>query len=224
MLVQNSERFFSSSKRHKHLTPFTTTTTTQKLRQDFPSFHHVSTGDLLRQHVREQTPLGQKAKAFMDDGHLVPDQLMIELVMDDAAPFIEQGNSLLLDGFPRNIEQAKALEDVAHIDVVVNLDIPTETIVDRIADRWIHPASGRVYSYSYRPPKQVGKDDETGEALVQRDDDKPESVRKRLAAYDSVTAPLVHYYETAGVLKTFAGTKSDVIYPMVKKWLEDQGF
>lgn len=192
--------------------------------QDFPTFHHVSTGDLLRQNVRAKTALGQKAKEYMEKGHLVPDNLMIELVMDDATPFLEKGHSLLLDGFPRNLDQAKALEEVTHIDVVVNLDIPTEVIVERIADRWIHPASGRVYSYSYRPPKVKGLDDETGEPLVQRDDDKPESVRQRLTAYDEVTAPLVDYYQNHGVLKSFKGTQSDVIYPMVKEWLKDQGF
>jgi nucleoside-triphosphate--adenylate kinase len=123
----------------------------------------------------------------MDAGQLVPDELMIELVMDDATPYLEEGQSLLLDGFPRTAQQAASLEGVAHIDLVVNLDIPTETIVERIADRWIHPASGRIYSYAYRPPKVVGKDDLTGEPLVQRDDDKPESVRTRLAAYDKVS-------------------------------------
>lgn len=103
--------------------------------QDFPRFHHVSTGDLLRQHVREQTSLGRKAKSYMDEGKLVPDVLMIEVLMEDAAPFIEEGNALLLDGFPRNLEQAKALDEVARIGLVVNLDVPTETIVNRIADR-----------------------------------------------------------------------------------------
>jgi nucleoside-triphosphate--adenylate kinase len=122
----------------------------------------------------------------MESGKLVPDSLMINLLMDDAKPHIEEGRSLLLDGFPRTLQQAQALEEVAHIDTVVNLDIPTNTIVERIADRWIHPASGRIYSYSYKPPKVVGKDDVTGEPLVQRDDDKPESVRTRLAAYDKV--------------------------------------
>jgi nucleoside-triphosphate--adenylate kinase len=154
--------------------------------QDFPKFHHVSTGDLLRQHVREATPLGKEAKQYMECGELVPDELMINLVMEDATPYLEQAKSLLLDGFPRNLEQAKALEKVTHIDMVANLEVPTETIVERIADRWIHPASGRIYSYSYRPPKVQGLDDATGEALVQRDDDKPESVRTRLAAYDEV--------------------------------------
>lgn len=122
----------------------------------------------------------------MDAGELVPDELMIDLVMEDATPFLEDGKALLLDGFPRNLKQAEALEKVAHIDHVVNLNIPTETIVERIADRWIHPPSGRIYSYSYKPPKVEGLDDVTGEPLVQRDDDKPESVRTRLTAYDKV--------------------------------------
>lgn len=158
--------------------------------QDFPKLHHLSTGDLLRQHVREQTALGRQAAAYMQAGDLVPDALMIDLLMQDATPYLEEGKSLLLDGFPRNLEQAVALESVAHIDYVVNLDIPTETIVERIADRWIHAPSGRVYSYSYKPPLKPGIDDVTGEALVQREDDKPESVRTRLAAYDKVSRSL----------------------------------
>ena len=161
--------------------------------QDFPKLHHLSTGDLLRQHVREQTALGRQAAAYMQAGDLVPDALMIDLLMQDATPYLEEGKSLLLDGFPRNLEQAVALESVAHIDYVVNLDIPTETIVERIADRWIHAPSGRVYSYSYKPPLKPGIDDVTGEALVQREDDKPESVRTRLAAYDKVSR-LIHSF------------------------------
>lgn len=197
-------------------------TISKKILNDFPKFHHVSTGDVLRQHVREETSLGKEAKAYMEKGDLVPDEIMIGLVLADATPYLEEGRSLLLDGFPRTLGQAEALEEVVHIDTVVNLDIPTETIVDRIADRWIHPSSGRVYSYSYKPPKVRGLDDETGEPLVQRDDDKPESVRQRLAAYDAVTSPLVKYYHEKGVLKTFHGTMSDVIYPEVKAWLEEQ--
>ena len=141
---------------------------------------------MLRRHVREKTELGIKVQDYMDAGSLVPDDLMIDLLMTDAAQYFDDGKALLLDGFPRNIHQAEALEKVSHIDHVVNLDVPTETIVQRIADRWIHPRSGRVYSYSYKPPKVAGVDDDTGEPLVQRDDDKPESVRTRLAAYDKV--------------------------------------
>jgi len=195
-----------------------------KILEDFPKFHHLSTGDLLRKHVREQTDLGRKAKSLMNAGKLVPDDLIINLVMDEATSYMEEGKALLLDGFPRNLQQAEALERVAHIDHVVNLNIPTETIVGRIADRWIHLPSGRIYSYSYKPPKVAGIDDATGEPLVQREDDKPESVRTRLSAYDKVNEPLVNFYEAQGVLKTFSGTKSDVIYPEVKKWLIENEF
>ena len=169
--------------------------------------------------------MGRQASEYMQSGRLVPDELMIELVIDDATPFLEQGKSLLLDGFPRNVEQARALDSAAHVDYIINLNVPTETIVERIADRWIHPASGRIYSYAYRPPKQPGLDDHTNEPLVQREDDKPEAVRTRLDAYDKVTAPLVKWYkERQRTIQTFSGTQSDVIYPEVKAWLEEQNF
>ena len=105
------------------------------LAQDFPKIHHVSTGDLLRQHVRQKTMLGKQAKEYMDSGKLVPDNLMVDLVMEDAHPYVEQGSSLLLDGFPRTIEQAKSLDSVVNVDMVINLEIPTETIVERLSDR-----------------------------------------------------------------------------------------
>jgi len=191
-----------------------------KILEDFPQFHHVSTGDLLRSHVRKETELGMEAAQYMKEGKLVPDVLMIGLVMEESAPFLEKGESLLLDGFPRTVGQAEALEQSVHVDMVVNLDIPNDTIVERLTDRWIHETSGRIYSYSYKPPKVDGIDDETGEPLVQRHDDKPETVRARLELYDESTSPLVQYYERNGVLKSFEGTQSDVIYPKVKKWLQ----
>lgn len=191
-----------------------------KILKDFPQFHHVSTGDLLRSHVRQETKLGLEAAKYMKEGKLVPDELMIDLVVEESAPFLEKGESLLLDGFPRTVVQAEALEQSVHVDMVVNLDIPNDTIIERLTDRWIHEPSGRIYSYSYKPPKTEGLDDETGEPLVQRHDDKPETVRARLQLYDESTSPLVDYYEKNGVLKSFKGTQSDVIYPEVKKWLE----
>lgn len=191
-----------------------------KILRDFPDFYHLSTGDLLRQHVRECTPLGKEARAHMNAGHLVPDDLMIRLVLDEALG--HEDRSLLLDGFPRTMEQAEALEKKMHVDFVINLDIPTETIVERISDRWIHAPSGRVYSYSYKPPKIHGLDDLTGEPLTQREDDKPEKVRKRMEAYDQITAPLVDYYQQQGVLHNFHGTMSDVIYVQVKQFLTDK--
>jgi len=197
-------------------------TISNKIFADFPEFQHLSTGDILRRHVREQTPIGTEAKTYMDSGNLVPDDLIIRLVTEDAIEHLHQGGSMLLDGFPRTLEQAKALDKVMEVDLVINLDIPTETIVERISDRWIHPASGRVYSYSYRPPKVYGKDDITGEDLIQREDDKPESVRRRLDLYTETTEPLVDFYKEITTLKTFQGNKSDVIYEDVKVWLEDK--
>mmetsp|Transcript_20431 Transcript_20431/g.30649 ORF Transcript_20431/g.30649 Transcript_20431/m.30649 type:complete len:287 (-) Transcript_20431:154-1014(-) len=193
-----------------------------KILSDFPQFRHVSTGDQLRQHVRNETKLGLEAKKYMDEGCLVPDNVMIKMVMKDAVEAIKNGQSLLLDGFPRTMEQAVALDEQLDVDMVINLCIPNETIIERISDRWIHPASGRVYNYSYKPPKVTGMDDETGEPLVQRDDDKPESVLKRLNKYEKATRPLVQYYEEKGVIQTFRGTQSDVIYPEVQEWLGEQ--
>jgi len=198
-------------------------TISSKILKDFPEIEHISTGDILRQHVRKETELGKEAKKYMDRGDLVPDEVMIRLVLDDSMDAIDSGRHLLLDGFPRTMEQAVALDENIDVEVVVDLNIPTETIVERIADRWIHPASGRVYNYSYNPPIHHGKDDESGESLVQRNDDKPKTVRKRLEAYDKVTAPLIQYYKKKGVLKTFSGTMSDKIYPEVNKWLNEIG-
>lgn len=191
-----------------------------KILSDIPAIQHLSSGDLLRQHVRDQTEIGKEAKGHMDEGRLVPDDLMIRLIMNDATSIVGEGKSLLLDGFPRTLDQARALDESVKVDLVVNLDIPTETIVQRISERWIHPASGRVYNLSYNPPKVPGRDDDTGDELEQREDDKPESVRRRLGLYDEATAPLVDFYESKGVLKTFQGTMSDVIYPEVKTWLD----
>jgi len=191
-----------------------------KILADFPFFQHLSSGDILRHHVREKTPTGMEAKKYMDEGTLVPDDVMIKLIVEDASSIIKSGKSLMLDGFPRTGDQASSLEDVLHVDLVINLNIPTETIVERLSDRWIHAPSGRVYSYSYKPPKVEGKDNQTGESIVQRDDDKPESIRNRLDLYDQATAPLIDFYDKQGVLKTFTGTKSDVIYVSVKEWLD----
>lgn len=190
-----------------------------KILNDFNEFRHLSTGDVLRRHVREETQIGKEAQDHINSGSLVPDDLIIRLVMEDAKDVINEGNSLLLDGFPRTLKQAQALEQSIHVDLVINLDIPTETIVQRISDRWIHPASGRVYNYTYKPPKIFGKDDITGEDLMQREDDKPEKVRNRLDAYSEATEPLIEFYSEKGVLTTFKGTMSDVIYKDIEPWL-----
>jgi len=114
-------------------------TISKKILQDFPTFKHLSTGDLLRQHVREKTEIGVEAKKHMDEGGLVPNELMIELVLEDASRELDNGNSLLLDGFPRTLEQAAALDERLELDLVVDLNVPTETIIERISDRYVLP-------------------------------------------------------------------------------------
>jgi adenylate kinase len=154
----------------------------------------ISTGDMLRAAVKAGTPLGLEAKRFMDSGGLVPDDVIIGLVSERIK---EQdcANGFLFDGFPRTIPQAEAMKKAGvNIDYVVEIDVPDAAIVERMSGRRSHPASGRTYHVKFNPPKQEGKDDITGEPLVQRDDDKEETVLKRLDVYHSQTKPLVEYY------------------------------
>ena len=196
-------------------------TISKKILKEFP-FHHLSTGDQLRAHVQNSTAVGQEAKQYMDSGALVPDELIIRLVLEEVGQLPPTTN-VLLDGFPRTQAQAEALSKEIKVDIVINLDIPQATIVERMSGRWIHMASGRVYAYDYNPPKEDGKDDVTGEPLEQREDDKPETVMARLQKYAEMTVPLIEYYDKDGVLASFAGTESDVIYPEVRQFLNTQG-
>lgn len=156
----------------------------------------ISTGDMLRAAVKAGTPLGLQAKAVMDAGQLVSDDLIIALVKDRLSQSdCEKG--YLLDGFPRTIPQAEAMRaNGIDVDHVVEFVVPDEEIIERLSGRRVHPGSGRVYHLQNHPPKVEGKDDETGEPLVQRDDDKEETVRKRLDVYHSQTKPLIEFYSS----------------------------
>jgi adenylate kinase len=154
----------------------------------------ISTGDMLRAAVKAGTPLGLKAKKVMDAGALVSDDLIINLVKERIAqPDCSKG--FLFDGFPRTIPQAEAMKAAGvKIDYVLEIDVPFEAIIERMSGRRSHTASGRTYHVKYNPPKVEGKDDVTGEPLIQREDDKEETVRKRLEVYSAQTRPLVEYY------------------------------
>jgi adenylate kinase len=154
----------------------------------------ISTGDMLRAAVKAQTPLGLEAKKVMDAGGLVSDDIIIGLVRDRLQQ-PDCKNGYLFDGFPRTIPQADALKD-AHIelDFVVEMVVPEENIIERMSGRRVHPASGRSYHVKFNPPKTPDVDDITGEPLVQRDDDREDTVRHRLAVYQEQTRPLVDYY------------------------------
>lgn len=154
----------------------------------------VSTGDMLRAAVKAGTPLGKAAKAVMDKGQLVSDDIIIGLVKERIAQ-PDAANGALFDGFPRTIPQAKALQEAGiPIDYVLEIQVPDAEIVERMSGRRIEPVSGRTYHVKYNPPKVEGKDDITGAPLVQRDDDREEVVRKRLAVYHNQTEALVGFY------------------------------
>jgi adenylate kinase len=155
----------------------------------------ISTGDMLRAAVKAGTDLGKEAKKFMDSGGLGPDDVIIGLVKERIKePDCQKG--FLFDGFPRTLPQADAMKAAGvPIDAVVEIDVPDEEIIRRMSGRRVHLASGRTYHVVFNPPKVEGKDDVTGEPLIQRDDDKEETVRKRLKVYHDQTEPLVAYYK-----------------------------
>ena len=154
----------------------------------------ISTGDMLRAAVKAGTPLGLAARKVMDCGALVSDEIIITLVKERLkAP--DCVNGYLFDGFPRTIAQADAMKDAdVPIEYVLEIDVPDQAIIERMSGRRVHAASGRTYHIKFNPPKVPGKDDVTGEDLIQRDDDKEETVRKRLAIYHKQTEPLIAYY------------------------------
>ena len=156
----------------------------------------ISTGDMLRAAVKAGTPLGLQAQAVMASGGLVSDELIIGLVKERLTQ-ADCANGFLFDGFPRTIPQADAMKAAGvALDYVVEIDVPFEAIIERMSGRRSHPASGRTYHTKFNPPKVEGLDDATGEPLIQREDDKEETVKKRLDVYSSQTRPLVEYYST----------------------------
>jgi len=162
----------------------------------------ISTGDLLREAVRNNTPLGVKAKGFMDAGKLVPDELVIGLIREKVSGL---SGGFLLDGFPRNLEQARMLDEIADINLAVNLDVDEQIIVDRIVNRRSCKQCNEVYHLIAKPTKEEGICDKCGGELYQRSDDTEKVVRERFTTYTERTAPLTEYYRKKGVLKSVDG-------------------
>lgn len=172
---------------------------------------HISTGDIFRANIKNGTELGQKAKTYMDQGLLVPDELVVDLVVDRVRQD-DAKNGYVLDGFPRTIPQAealdKALEAVGEkIDYAINVEVPDENIINRMSGRRACLSCGGTYHVVYIPTKVEGICDTCGGNLVLRDDDKPETVKKRLMVYHEQTQPLIDYYTTKNILKEVDGTK-----------------
>ncbi len=184
-------------------------TQAERIREEF-GLAHIATGDILRRAVSEGSALGAEAGRYMEAGELVPDDLIIAIIVerlqeDDAR------DGFLLDGFPRTVVQAKALDETLEehgrsVTAALCVQVPDEDIVRRVSGRRLSPSSGRVYHVDFNPPAVEGVCDEDGSELVQRDDDKPETVRKRLEVYHEVTAPVEAYYEERGLLHRIDGT------------------
>ena len=172
---------------------------------------HISTGDIFRANIKNGTELGKKAKAFMDAGKLVPDELTCDLVADRLAQ-ADCAGGFILDGFPRTIPQAEALDKVVaelgtKIDYAVNIDVPDEAIIERMSGRRACLSCGATYHVVYNPPKTGGICDTCGQPLVLREDDKPETVQTRLSVYHEQTQPLIEYYGAKNALVSVDGTK-----------------
>ena len=194
---------------------------------------HVSTGDIFRANIKEQTPLGMEAKSYMDRGELVPDELTVKILLDRVSKD-DCKNGYVLDGYPRTIPQAevldKAIEETQDpsgigadekIDFAINVDVPDENIINRMSGRRACLKCGATYHIQYMPPKTEGICDKCQSELVIRDDDKPETVRNRLSVYHEQTAPLIDYYSNKGILRTVDGTKDvDEVFSDIKNILE----
>jgi len=183
---------------------------------------HISTGDIFRANIKNGTELGKKAKTYMDQGALVPDELTCDLVVDRIQQ-ADCANGYVLDGFPRTIPQAECLTEALKklgekMDYAVNVDVPDENIVNRMGGRRACVGCGATYHIVFNAPKTEGICDTCGEKLILRDDDKPETVQKRLNVYHDQTQPLIDYYEKAGILKNVDGTvdMEDVFQAIVK--------
>ena len=179
---------------------------------------HISTGDLFRANIKNETELGKQVKSILASGGLVPDEVTIKMVEkrlgDDDAK-----KGYILDGFPRTIAQAEALAAMSDVDAVINFTLDQDEIIRRLSGRRVCKSTGRTYHITSNPTKVDGIDDETGEVLIQRDDDKPEAISHRLDVYKASTAPLIDYYRSKGLLIDLdcSGAPEDILKDLIKK-------
>ncbi|KAK2798070.1 hypothetical protein FQN50_008982 [Emmonsiellopsis sp. PD_5] len=218
-------------------------TQTERLIQRYPQLASISSGDLLRENVRNKTPLGLKAESTILAGNLVPDKVILDLISSELTskgwlstpaassaaktsaskaltPVLNPSASFILDGFPRTATQANTLDSLVPINLVVHLLTPASVIISRIASRWVHPGSGRVYNTDFSPPKVPGRDDVTGEPLVQREDDSIQTWKQRLKKFEETSRSLLDHYEARGCLWRVEGNSSDEISPKLFEEIE----
>ncbi len=168
--------------------------------KEYYGIPHISTGDLFRNNIKNETELGLQVKSILASGGLVPDSITIEMVRNRIAE-PDCANGFILDGFPRTIPQADALAEMTDLDAVVDFQISEAEVVERLSGRRMCPSTGRIYHILFNPPKVEGKDDDTGEDLIQREDDKEEAIKHRLDVYVAQTQPLIDYYKDKGLIR-----------------------
>ncbi|KAL4916983.1 adenylate kinase-domain-containing protein [Aspergillus aurantiobrunneus] len=195
-------------------------TQSERLLSKFPELASISSGDLLRENVRLRTPIGLEAEATIQAGNLVPDSMILSLISSEfnsrgwlSQSSISPSASFILDGFPRTASQATSLDSIAPINFVVHLVTPPSIILSRIASRWVHEPSGRVYNTDFNAPKVPGKDDVTGESLTQREDDSIDTWTQRLHKFEETSKALLQHYQRKGCLWRVEGNSSDEITP-----------
>lgn len=174
---------------------------------------HLSSGDFLRENMRRSSEFGVLAKQYIEKGLLVPDQITTRVVLTELEKMRDQ--SWLLDGFPRTMAQAEALHNISDVDLVIALNIPFETLKERLSTRWIHPPSGRVYNMEFNPPHVHGIDDITGEPLIHQEDDEPDNVAARLRQYKDFAKPVIEFYKDRGILHSYSDTETNRIWPYI---------
>ncbi|KAJ6144183.1 hypothetical protein N7470_008078 [Penicillium chermesinum] len=208
-------------------------TQSERLLARFPQLASISSGDLLRENVRRRTPLGLQAEEAMQSGNLVPDSMILNLISSELqskgwlppsqssatqnpqTPTLSPSASFILDGFPRTATQAASLDTLVPVNFVVHLLTPPSVILSRIASRWVHEPSGRVYNTDFHPPKVPGKDDVTGEPLTQREDDSIDTWKQRLKKFEETSRALLDHYDKRGCLWRVEGNSSDEISPQL---------
>ncbi|KAJ5893301.1 hypothetical protein N7495_004992 [Penicillium taxi] len=211
-------------------------TQSERLLSRFPQLASISSGDLLRENVRRRTPLGLEAQTAMQSGNLVPDSMILSLISSElnsrgwllssekteslplssnSSSTLSSSASFILDGFPRTASQATSLDTLVPVNFVVHLNTPPSVILKRIASRWVHEPSGRVYNTDFQPPKVPGKDDVTGEPLTQRQDDSIDTWKQRLSKFDETSKALLEHYDRVGCLWRVNGNSSDEITPQL---------
>ncbi|XGW13216.1 hypothetical protein V3C99_013668 [Haemonchus contortus] len=193
-------------------------TIAKMLLKEFDQFGYFSAGDVIRDHIQRGTEFGQRAASFVRKGELIPDSIVSNVLLEEIR---NAGNKLILNGYPRSMGQVKLIEEVAPLDLVVELKVPKKVLIDRLSKQLVHHGSGRTYNLDFNPPKVEGKDDVTGEPLFKRDDDAAEVVRRRLEVHEKTESKVVDYYRNHGICVTMSGDKSSTVFHAVSEMITD---